>query len=160
MSRNNPLAAQQPAPSFVNDPSGFFAGVLKENSTSGIASLLPGGTVIQSDVAAKGRLLSAQIEWIPAAARWNGCDIVVSLSDAQFLLALEEGGDTQQGRITIIVSKLQFGTKGFPTYGNTFKIKAAGLWHEFTVAEMVGQHDDNEPGLTLFLEKDQNELGE
>lgn len=160
MSRNNPLAAQQPAPAFANDPSGFFAGVLRDNGTAGIASLLPGSTVIQSDVAAKGRLLSAQIEWTPAAARWNGCDIVVSLSDAQFLLALEEGGDTQQGRITIIVSKLLFGTKGFPKYGDTFKVKGAGRWHEFTVAEMVGQHDDNEPGLTLFLEKDQNELGD
>lgn len=157
--RNKPLDAQQPAPAFANDPSGYFGGVLAENRTAGIASILPGGTVIQSDVAAKGRLLTAQIEWTPAEARWNGCNLKVSLSDAQFLLNLEEGGETPQGRITILVTKLQFGTKGFPDYGDTFKIKAAGLWHEFVVAEMVGQHDDNEPGLTLFLEKDQNELG-
>lgn len=160
MSRNKPFAAQQPAPAFANDPSGFFGGVLAQSRTAGIASLLPPGTVIQADVAAKGRLLTGQIAWTPAAARWNGCNLTVSLSDAQFLLTLEEGGDTQPGRITIIVEKLQFSTKGLPTYGDTFKIQAAGEWHEFTIVEIVGQHDDNDPGLTLFLEKDQNEIGE
>ena len=133
---------------------------LTANRTTGIASLLPGGTVFQSDVAAKGRLLASQIAWTPAKARWNKCNLTVSLSDAQFLMALEEGGDVQQGRITVLVEKLQFGARGFPGYGNTFEIQAAGRWHQFTVAEMLGQHDDNEPGLTLFLEKDQNELGD
>ena len=157
--RNNPLAAQQPAPAFANDPSGFFGAVLAENSTAGLSTILPGGTVCQSDVAAKGRLLAGQIAWTPAKARWNGCDLTISLSDAQFNLVLEEGGDVQPGRITVIAEKLQFGAKGLPKYGDTFKIQAGGFWHEFTIAEMVGQHDDNEPGLTLFLEKDQNELG-
>lgn len=157
--RNKPLDAQQPAPAFANDPTGFFAAALALGRTCGLASLLPGGTVIQSDVAAKGRLLAGQIEWTPAVARWNGCNLKVSLSDSQFLLVLEQGGDTQQGRITILVEKLQFGAKGFPGYGNTFEIKAAGRWHQFTIAEMIGQHDDNDPGLTLFLEKDQDERG-
>lgn len=160
--RNNPLAAQKPAPVFANDPSGFFAGVLMENTTAGLSSLLPAGTLIQSDVAAKGRLLNAQINWTPAKARWKGCNLTVSLSDAQFQLVLEGGGDTQQGRLTIIVEKLQFGGfgKGLPTYDNSFEIQAGGVWHEFTVVEMVGQHDDNEPGLTLFLEKEQNDTGQ
>lgn len=158
--RNNPLAAQAPPPTFANDPSGFFTAALTENRIAGIASLLPGGTVIQSDVAAKGRLLAGQIAWVPAKARWNKCNLTVSLSDAQFLMALEAGGDVQQGRITVLVEKLQFGVMGFPGYGATFEIQSGGRWHQFTVAEMVGQHDDNEPGLTLFLEKDQNELGE
>jgi len=158
--RNNPIAAQQPAPAFANDPEGYFTAVLAENRTVGILSLLPGGTVIQSDVAAKGRLLAGQIAWTPAKARWKGCELVISLADAQFLLTLEEGGDTQPGRISILVEKLQFGAKGFPTYGDTFKIQAGGKWHEFVIVEIAGQHDDNEPGLTLFLEKDQNELGD
>lgn len=158
--RNNPLAAQQPPPAFANDPSGFFGAVLAENRTAGISSILPGGTVIQSDVAAKGRLLAGQIAWIPTKARWNGCNLTVSLSDTQFLLALEEGGPTQQGRLTVVVEKLQFGARGMPGYGQTFEIQAGGRWHAFTIGEMVGQHDDNEPGLTVVLDKDENELGE
>lgn len=158
--RNKPLAAQQPPPAFANDPSGFFGAVLAANRAAGIASILPGGTVTQSDVAEKGRLLAGQIAWSPAEARWNGCNLTVSLSDAQFLLALEEGGDTQPGRITVIVAKLQFGANGFPGYSDTFKIQAGGKWHEFVIAEIVGQHDDNDPGLTLFLEKDQNDIGD
>lgn len=161
MSRNKPLAAQQPPPAYANDPGGFFGAIRDRSRTEGIGSLLPGGTVVQSDVAVKGQLLTGQIAWTPAQARWNGCNLTVSLSDAQFALILEEGGDTQPGRITILVTKLQFGGfgKGLPDYGDTFNIQAGGAWHEFVIAEMVGQHDDNEPGLTLFLEKDQNDIG-
>ncbi len=158
MSRNNPIAAQQPAPPFANDPTGFWTANMEENRARGLASLLPSGTVVQSDVAAKGRLLSAQINWMPAKARWKGSDLQISLSDAQFLQALEDGGDIQQGRITVLVLKAQFNT-GWPEYGDTFKIQAAGKWHEFSIAEIVGQHDDNEPGLMLFLEKEQNDIG-
>lgn len=161
MSRNKPLAAQQPPPSFANDPSGFFGAALAQSRLTGIASLLPAGTVLQSDVMVKARLLSGQIAWTPAAARWNGCNLTVSLSDAQFALILEEGGDTQPGRVTILVEKLQFGGfgKGLPAFGDTFKIQSGGAWHEFTISEMVGQNDDNEPGLMLFLEKDQDATG-
>lgn len=160
MGRNNPLAAQTPPSLFANDPGGFFTDALIADRTTGLASLLPGGTVIQQDVAAKGRILAGQIGWTPAHARWNKCDLTISLSDAQFMLALEEGGDMQQGRVTVVVEKQQFGARGLPQYGQVFAIQAAGRWHQFTIAEMVGQHDDNEPGLTLFLEKEQNELGE
>jgi len=155
--KNNPLAAQQPPPAFANDHSGFFGAVLAENHTSGISSLLPGGTVIQSDVAVKGRLLASQIAWTPAKARWNGCNITISLADSQFLLALETGGDTQQGRITVMVEKLQFGSTGLPGdggFGQTFEIQAGGKWIQFTIAEIFGQYDDNEPGLILSLERD------
>lgn len=158
MPRNNPTAAQQPPPPFANDPNGFFSAVLTQNSTSGIVSLLPSDTLFQSDVAAKGRLLLAQIGWTPTKAHWGGCDLNVSLTDSQFALMLEEGGDTQTGRVTVILEKLQLGGKS-PQQGDTFKIQAGGKWHEFVVVEMAGQHDDNEPGLTLFLSKDQNELG-
>jgi len=162
MARNKPLAAQQPAPAYANDPGGFFGAVLAQNNVSGIASLLPGGMVAQSDVAVKGRLLASQIAWTPCQTRWNGCDVQASLSDAQFLLVLEAGGDTQQGRVTLLVSKIAFGGfgKGLPTYEDTFEIQAGGVWHAFVIAEMVGQHDDNEPGLLLFLEKDQNGIGD
>jgi len=152
--RNNPIAAQQPAPLCANDPGGFFGAVLTANRTTGIASLLPGGTVFQSDVAAKGRLLAGQIAWVPAKARWNNCNLTVSISDASFLLALETGGDTQEGRLGILVEKLQFGASGFPGYGATFEIQAGGKWIQFTIAEITGQYDDNEPGLTLSLERD------
>lgn len=144
---------------YANDPGGFFGAALAQNATAGLLSLLPVATVLQSDTAVKGRLLAGQIAWTPTAARWNGCNLTVSLSDAQFLLALEEGGDTQQGRITILVLKSEF-NNGLPEFGDTFQINAGGKWHEFTISEMVGKNDDNEPGLTLFLEKEQNELGD
>lgn len=159
MSRNNPLAAQQPAPAYANDADGFWQRNLAQNTVAGLTSLLQ-GTLIQSDVAVKGRLLANQIRWTPGKARWKNSDLVISLSDAQFFQALESGGDTQDGRITVLVEKLQFGAKGLPKYGDIFQIQAAGKWHEFFVAEMIGQHDDNEPGLTLFLNKEQNEIGD
>lgn len=159
MSRNKPLQAQQPAPAFANDSTGYWNGVLEANRTSGIASLLPSGTLIQADTAVKAQILLAQIGWIPVSCRWKGSIIPASLSDAQFFLALENAGDTQQGRITIIVNKFSFGV-GVPSYNDTFEIQAAGRWHQFVVAEMVGQNDDNEPALTLFLEKDQNDDGD
>jgi len=155
--RNNPLAAQQPPPPFANDPDGFFGAILSENRTAGIASLLPSGTAFQQDVAAKGRLLAGQIGWVPAQARWNGCNITISLADAQFLLALETGGDTQQGRISVVVEKSQFGSTGLPGdggFGQTFEIQAGGKWIQFTIAEINGQYDNNEPGLNLLLERD------
>lgn len=159
MKRNNPIAAQQPPPAFANDPTGFWAANLAANATEGITSVLPVGTVTQSDIAAMGRLLAGQIGWTPSHAQWNGADLQVSLSDAQFMLALEEGGETQPGRITLLVSKLQFSTT-FPAYGDIVKILAAGKWHEFEIVEIVGQHDDTDPGLTLFLEKAQNDLAD
>lgn len=158
MRKNNPIQAQQPAPLFANDPDGFWGVVAGQNSVSGLGSILPQGIVIQSDVAQKGRLLDAQIAWTVISARWKGFILQASLSDAQFLLALESGGDLQQGRITLMVSKGQFQTK-FPAYNDTFEIKAAGVWHQFVVAEIIGQHDDNEPALTLFLEKDPDDNG-
>lgn len=162
MGRNKPLAAQQPAPAFANDPGGFFGAVLAQNNVSGISSLLPAGTVTQSDVAIKGRLLSSQIGWTPAKASWNGCVLNVSISDAQFLMALEQGGDNQQGRVTVLVEKLKLpGGLDFQSmYGDTFKLQAGGGWHEFVITGMVGQNDDNDPGLTLFLENDQNDIGD
>lgn len=160
MQRNKPFAAQQPAPLFANDPDGYWTAVANENKLAGISSILPGGTVIQSDVAVKGRLLQGQIAWTPCSARWKGGNFKASISDAQFLLALEEGGDTQQGQITLLVEKLQFGVKGLPNYGDTIEIQSGGKWHEFVITQMVGQHDDNDPGLTLFLDKDQNAIGE
>lgn len=157
--RNKPLQAQQPAPTFANDATGFWNGVLEANKASGLASMLPSGTLIQADTAVKGRLLANQIAWVPVSCRWKGSIIQASLSDAQFFLALESGGDTQQGRITIVVNKFSFST-GFPGYNDTFEIQANGAWHQFVVAEMIGQNDDNEPALTLFLEKDQDDNGE
>lgn len=159
MKRNNPIAAQQPPPAYANDPTGFWAANLADSRTGGIASILPVGTLTQADNAVKGRLLSAQIGWTPSPARWKNSNITVSISDAQFMLTLESGGDTQPGRITVLVEKLQFQT-GFPTYSDLIKIQAAGQWHEFEIVEIVGQHDDNDPSLTLFLEKVQNELGD
>ncbi len=161
MSRNKPFAAQQPAPLYANDPGGFFAAAMAQDRVSGLASLLPSATLVQADIAVRARLLEGQIGWTPTAATWKGCNLSVSLSDAQFRLVLEEGGDTQPGRLTIVVSKAQFGGfgKGQPAYNDTFSIQAGGVWHAFVVAEMVGQHDDNEPALTLFLDKDQDELG-
>lgn len=160
--RNKPLAAQQPAPAYGNDPEGFWQGILNESRVAGISSLLPGHTVIQSDVAVKSRLLRAQIGWMPCAARWEGCNIQVSLSDAQFALMLEAGGDTQQGQITVLLEKLQFGGfgKGLPAYGDTIDIQSGGVWHAFTISQILGQHDDNEPGLTVLLDKDQNAIGD
>lgn len=108
----------------------------------------------------KGNLLQSQIAWTPCVARWKGCNIKASLSDAQFLLTLEEGGDTQQGQITLLVEKLQFGARGLPQYGDTFDIQASGKWHEFIITQMVGHNDDNDPGLMLFLDKDQNAIGD
>lgn len=157
--RNNPLAAQQPPTAYANDPSGFFGEVLATNHTDGITSLLPANTLAQADMAVRARLLNGQIGWTPAYARWKNSNLTVSISDAQFMLTLEEGGDTQPGRITVLVAKLQFQTT-LPEYGDTFKIQATGKWHEFEIVEMVGQHDDNDPGLTLFLEKGQNDVGD
>lgn len=159
MARNKPLQAQQPAPPFANDSGGYWNGVLEANRTSGLASVLPAETVLQSDTAIKGRLLEAQIGWVPISCRWKGSIIQASLSDAQFFLALESGGDTQQGRITIVVNKFLLGVR-FPSYNETFEIQAAGKWHQFVIAEMIGQNDDNEPALTLYLEKDQDNNGE
>jgi hypothetical protein len=156
--KNNPLAAQQPAPLFANDPNGFWGAAVRSNSASGLGSILPAGTVLQSDIAVKGRLLGAQIGWQSVTVRWKGCELQASISDAQFFLALEQGGDTQQGRITLLITKLQF-TTGFPTYNDTFFLLAAGQWHQFVVVETIGQHDDNEPGLLLYLEKDQDDTG-
>lgn len=155
----NPQNQQQPAPAFLNDASGFFATALKQNQAAGIQSLLPVGTLIQNDVAVKGRLLSAQIGWTPTEARWNNCNLVISIQDAQFDLMLESGGDVQEGKITTMVEKVSF-NNAFPAYGDTFKIKARGTWHEFVIVGMSGQNDDNEPGLTIILEKDQNDDGE
>lgn len=160
MQRNKPLVAQQPAPAFANDPGGYWTAVADQNKLAGISSVLPGSTVIQSDMAVKSRLLQGQIGWTPCSASWKGGKFTASLSDAQFLLALAEGGDTQQGQITLLVAKLEFGAKDLPDYGDTIKIQAAGRWHEFAVTQIVGQHDDNEPGLTLFLDKDQNAIGD
>lgn len=159
MRRNRPFTAQQPAPLFANDESGYWSTIAQNNAASGLQSVLPSGTLFQSDTAVKSRLLSSQIEWTPTKARFKGSDIIVSLSDAQFFMALEEGGDTQQGRLTIIVNKFEF-RMGFPSYEDTLEIYAAGKWHELTVAELIGQHDDNEPALTLYLEKDQNDNGD
>lgn len=157
--RNNLLAAQQPPPAYANDPSGFFGEVLTANRTSGLASLLPANTLTQADNAVRARLLDGQIGWTPAHARWRNSNITISLSDAQFLLALEEGGEIESGRLTVLVSKLQFQTT-LPKQGDTLKIQAGGKWHEFEIMEIVGQYDDNEPGLTLFMEKEQNDIGD
>lgn len=157
--RNNPVNAQQPAPLFANDPNGFWNSVARQNSTSGLGAILPHGTLNQADTAIAARQLTAQIGWRAVNIRWKGCHLKASLSDAQFFLALEQGGDTQQGRITLVINKFEFQT-GFPQYNDTIDLQASGKWHEFVVAEMLGHHDDNEPALTLFLEKDQNELGE
>lgn len=85
-----------------------------------------------------------------------------SLSDAQFLLELAAGGDSQTGQIALLVDKMQFGgfKKGMPSYGDTIDIQAAGVWHEFVIVQMTGQNDDNDPGLTLFLDRDQNAIGD
>jgi len=159
MPRNKPIQAQQPAPAFANDSGGFWAGVLSQNATQGISSLLPAGTVSQSDTAIKGRVLGAQIGWQPYEMRWNGNNITGSLSDAQFFLEVEAGGDTQQGRLTVLIDKLQFRAGAHPKFQDTISIQAGGKWHDFTVAEMIGEFDYNEPGLVLYLEKDSNELG-
>lgn len=159
MRGNKPLQAQQPAPPFANDSGGYWNGVLEANRTSGLASVLPSNTLIRSDTAIKGRLLQNQIGWVPVSCRWKGFIIQASLSDAQFFLALETGGDTQQGRITVVVNKFSLGV-GFPSYNETFEIQAAGKWHQFVIVEMIGQNDDNEPALTLYLEKDQDDHGE
>lgn len=158
MSRNKPLAAQQPFPAFANDQSDFWGSVASENTTTGIGSLLPQGTLSQADNAVKSKLLDGQIAWVPVSVRWKGAVIQASLSDAQFFLALEEGGDTQQGRITLVVNKFRFGVN-FPSYQDTVEVQAAGEWHQFVVAEMIGQNDDNEPSLTLYLEKDTDDNG-
>lgn len=154
---NKPFTAQKPAPSFANDPSGYWRAVLRSDASSGLKSLLP-NTVFQADTAVKSRLLSSQVSWIPTQARFKGSHITVSLSDAQFFLALEDGGDTQQGRLTVVANKFEFGM-GFPSYNDTLDIYAAGKWHTLVVAELIGQFDDNEPALTLFLELDQNDHG-
>lgn len=158
-SRNKPLAAQQPSPAYANDPSGFWGENLTDNRTAGIASLLPANTLTQADNAARGRLLAGQIGWTPTPARWNNSNIRVSLSDAQFLDDLQTGGETPQGRIAVIAAKLQFQTT-LPRCGDVLKIQAGGIWHGFEIVEMIGQHDDNDPGLTLFLEKAQNDVGD
>lgn len=157
--RNKPLNAQQPPPAFANDPSGFFGAILADNAAAGIGSLLPAGTVFQSDVTVKARLLAGQIRWTPAIARWKGCNLVVSLSDAQFMLELENGGDSQKGQVSILVLKTEFNAGAWPDYGDTVQLQAAAQWHEFLVVEMLGQHDDNDPGLTLVLDKEQNDNG-
>ncbi len=159
VSRNNPLAAQQPAPAFANDPSGFWGAVLSENAVAGIGSILPANTLTQADNAVKGRLLNAQISWTPAKARWKNSNLDVSLSDSQFLQMLEAGGDMPQGQVTVLVSKLQFST-GWPDINDTLQIQARGKWHDFIIAGVSGNNDDNEPGLTLLLDKDQNEEGD
>lgn len=160
MSRHNkPLASLQPAPRYANDATGFWGSVEAANESMGLSSLLPGGTVVQSDTAVKSRLLSAQIEWTPIQVRWKGCVFAASMSDAQFFLALESGGDTQQGRLVVTINKLLFNT-GFPGYNDTFEVQSSGKWHQFVIAELIGQHDDNEPALVLYLEKDQNDTGE
>ncbi len=158
MAKPLPIQQQQPAQPFLNDADGYWNGIASENAATGILSVLPGDTAIQSDTAIKGRLLAGQIRWIPAKARWGNCNLVISISDAQFALTLEEGGETQPGRITVLVEKSQFNT-GTPKNGDMFKIQAQGFWHEFVIVEMIGQHDDNEPGLTLYLEKEQNDDG-
>jgi len=157
--RNNLLQFQQPAPKYANDGSGFWTNVLASNKALGVNSLLPQNTLIQADNATKARLLRAQIAWMPTKARWKKANLVVSLLDSQFSMSLEEGGEMQPGRITVMVEKLQLQTT-FPENGDVFKIQAAGKWHEFEIVEMVGQNDDNDPGLTLFLEKAQNDIGE
>ena len=155
---NKPLAQQKPIPAYANDTTGYWSAIARQDVTSGLRSLVPSGTLFQADNAVKSRLLSAQIEWVPVQARFKNANITASLSDAQFFLALESGGDTQQGRLTVMVNKLQFNT-GFPSYSDTFQIQAGGKWHSFTVAELIGQFDDNDPSLTLYLEIDQNDSG-
>lgn len=154
----NPQNQQQPAPAYLNDPTGVFTAAHRQNATAGIQTLLPASTAIQNDVAVKCRLLAGQIGWTPTEARWNNCNLVVSLQDTQFDLILESGGDMQQGRLMVIVEKSSF-NNAFPSFGDTFKIKAKGIWHEFNIAGISGQHDDNEPAITLALEKDQNDDG-
>jgi hypothetical protein len=157
---NKPYSAQQPAPAFANDPSGFWASVAAGDKTAGLKSLLPASTAYQSDTAVKARLLGSQLGWTPTQARFNGADITVSLSDAQFFLALESGGTTQEGRLTVVVNKFEFRAGAFPTFRDNLLIFAGGKWHAFLVAESVGQFDDNEPALTLYLEVDQNDNGD
>lgn len=155
---NNPLAAQQPAPSFANDNAGYWASLEAQNRTTGLAAVLPAGTIIQADIAIQARQLDAQISWRSTSVRWKGAIFQASISDADFSLILESGGDTQQGRITLVVSKLQFSTKP-PGYNETLLVQAMGSWHEYTVAEMQGQNDDKEMAITYYLEKSQNDQG-
>lgn len=156
--QNDPVAAQQPAPAFANDSQGYWAAILSQNATAGLGSLLPAGTVIQADIAVQARQLDAQISWRSTSVRWKGVIFQASISDADFSLILESGGDTQQGRITLVVSKLQFNMKP-PGYNETFLVQALGVWHEYTVSEMQGQNDDKEMAITYYLEKDQNDAG-
>ena len=159
-SRNKPLQAQQPAPLFANDQLGFWEGTVIANRSEGISSLLPPTTLQQSDTAIKGRLLAAQIGWTPTLVRWEGASFKCSISDAQFFLSVEEGGDTQQGKITLLLNKLELQVGKWPTYQQMVEVLAGGKWHSFVIADVSGQHDDNDPGLTLYLEKDQDDIGE
>ncbi len=52
-------------------------------------------------------------------------------------MVLEQGGDNQQGQITVLVEKLKLlvGWISRPCM-DTFKIQAGGAWHEFVINGM------------------------
>lgn len=153
MSRNNPINSQdRPAP-FANDPTGYWGKVLKANKERGLHRILPKGTLIQSDVMAKARLLQAQIGWSPVFIMWENLQLVASISDGQFSLLLESGGTTNQGTITLTVNKLEFDTN-YPAQQDSIMLKAGGQWLAFVVTDVDGYNDDNNPALTLTLQRE------
>lgn len=153
MQRNNPTDAQQPAPAFANDPTGFWGGILKANEAHGLQRVLPDNTMIQSDVMAKARLLQGQLNWSPVLIAWEGLEFVASIADNQLSLLLQSGGTTNQGTITLTINKLLFETN-FPSQQDRLQLKAGGQWLTFAVIDVDGENDDNNPALTITCEKE------
>jgi hypothetical protein len=151
--KNNLLGMQQPAPLYANDPDGYWSGIYQENARAGLSSLLPTGTLIQSDVSIKGRLLAAQISWQPVSARWNGKEFQVSLADTPFALDMENGGVVPNGTIAVQMDKSTFAK--FPIQGDQVDLRSASnQWVPWNVVTVEGQHDPTDPGLLLVMKQD------
>lgn len=151
--------AKQP---LLNDPTGFWGDVARENAANGLGSLLPTGTNIAVDRSIRSQILSNQIAWDAIECVWGKIRFLASVQDGQMLLVQEPGGTEYDGSITLVVNKDQF-NGAFPQNDDTLEIKlpnAGSKFKAFSVTGVIGLFDTTDASLTITAVPEDSNLDE
>lgn len=142
---------ENPAPKYLNDPTGFWE-ANAASSKRKWSAILPSGAVIEMDRRTAQEILRKSISWLSVVVRWGRTQFRASLDDTRAGAPLEAGGLGATGAITLVFLKSLFPTGKRPLHHDTFDLLVNGAWKKFQIAGISESFDETDDAMICFLE--------